>query len=782
MKHIACEASHDVEQNDIEGRARAMSQASRRVDALREALERERRPNGFEFASSADERERENEEVKALARALEVEAGELESWGSRTVDDAARALTVAACRALANAGEAKENGKGWKDLGRNSAYCPPHARNGQSTSDEETPEASVRCAAARALGALAKANGKALHGSWSAIFPTSMNQLSLRSASASIVKTIVCDSSAQARCAAASAAAAALEGPASAQYLAMATYSGSPDSVRSFSSLSTTLGAMVVTTLRAFLSALANEQNAACVRELCKAIGALCDAAPFSKMRLPLLREAIECVYAKTLCLEDENVNERTMVRNALFGALSAVLSAKGGTALDEYLQQNASSIVTTMIAHARGDGGSKCEAYNVLRALVAHHIEFVTPLVNDLRELFPSAVCVSGADDRLCQASARLLTDYLGAASRSQHVREGEEFDLLSFVPPPALPLEQLRDAWADAIATQLPVCAAHKSPLVRVAGIGALNRINLNVIECFENDMLTLDDALLMPLAVLTHGKESVPAVRAAACSVLGATAYLPSTDLELVATALLLAAQDKSKSVQIPTSWSLANVAEANVSRLQLDADTVTKLARTFIQSATDQGDKVRANAARGIGHLITFCSFDASDGWLLDGSHALASCLTTGNAKTQWNACLAIASLLSNESAMEHSKAWSTYILRMLLLLIRDARNFKIRVHASAALGACQKREHFGMAYSDALVVVASSLNALLNPNAVIESQSAIDFKYKSELVQSLTMTYRCIVSLANADDSARMAQTLAPFDFLDVQVHENVQVN
>ena len=771
---------------DAEWRARC---GARAAEALRATLDRER-SGELETDVDGEARVASTGAIEdmycVVCDVIEVCAGASAQWMVKTREDAAAALTRAACRALKD----DEEDEATRNL---AAYCPPHARVG-GTSGHSEPEsltggARVRCAASRALAALAKVNAKSLHGAWSSMFPTSANQLHVKSISASIVKPIACDSSAQVRCAAASAISAALEGPAASQYLAMASFSEKMSSsrVRSFSPLSATLGDMVVTTLRALLYALTSERSAMCVREQCKAIGALCDATPFRKFRSHLLREALECVYTRISSLDDESSSERTMMRNALFGVLSAVLSAQGGSAaLDVYLSANAASIVTTMIASARGTAtpGSRCEAYGVLRALAAHHITHVTSLEAHIRELFPSVVCASGADDRVCQASARLLAEYLGAASGCAHVKcDGDETRTGATVAPAAVAVEVLRHAWLDAIKSQLPVCAAHKSPLVRVAGLGALHRVNTNVIECLTSDVDAIHVALSMPHAVLTSGTETVPAVRAAACGVLGTMAYLPGTNLEDTASALLVASRDASKSVQIPTSWALANVAESHTTarECKLCDATVSALARTFIESATEHGDKVRANAARGIGHLIASTAFDNSDhSWLLDASHALASCLTTGNAKTQWNACLAIASLLRNVSAMERSTSWSTYVVRMLLLLIRDASNFKIRLHASVALGACRERAHLGLAYTDAVVVLASSLNALLNPNAssaALESnQSVMDFKYKEELVHTLESTLTRIIAMADADDDAlRIRTALAPYEFAKARV-------
>jgi len=693
-----------------------------------------------------------------------------EVWGVGARSGVCEALTRLACR---------RDDEGDGEDGEGTSYKPPHARESDENIEMcEKDACDLRAGACGALGALARLNGKALHGAWATMLPTSEHQLREKSVSTSLVKVIACDSSAKVRGAAANATMALFEGPASRQYLAIAerreaaTSAGANGAassslapgfgarVRSFSALSTTLGDMVIITLRALLTALSREKNAQCARELCKAVAALCDAAPFDRFPRDLLRETVDSIHAKLVHLSAETPSDRSTIQSALFGALASALSARGATrALDEYLSSDSSSsMIYRMISHAKGEvAGSRCEAFSVLRALVVHHTGAATLIGDELRELFPSAVCASGADDRVCQASARLLTDYLGSVSGSGQVRDDDEVDFGMIASTPALPSEVLRAAWTNAIESQLPTCALHKSALTRVAGLNVLTRVNSNVLTCFGSDVRTLDSLLSMPHSVLSGSHESVPAVRAAACRALGFLIYLPCVNLEETAAALLIAAEDVSKSVKIPAMWSLANLCAVNATREnRLCDDTVASLAKVLIASAAEQGDKVRASATRGIGHLIAASTFDTSHEWLHKAAQSLTSCLTTGNAKTQWNACLGVAALLQNDSAMDVGAYWADFIVRMLLLLVRDAKNFKIRLHAAAALAVGARHERLTLAYVDSVSVLTLSLEALEIQSTAFESQSAMDFKYKPALICQLTTTLVSVLAVARVD--------------------------
>ena len=137
-----------------------------------------------------------------------------------------------------------------------------------------------------------------------------------------------------------------------------------------------------------------------------------------------------------------------------------------------------------------------------------------------------------------------------------------------------------------------------------------------------------------------------------------------------------------------------------------RAAIDSLTLSKLALACVDAAQREGDKVRANAARALGHVLALADFsETSDSssetsendstqdlnassstsstsaaaWLPDATQALMSCLTTGNAKTQWNACIAIRELFCNDSVCAATgQGWSPLVIRILLMLVSVAQ--------------------------------------------------------------------------------------------------------
>ena len=386
---------------------------------------------------------------------------------------------------------------------------------------------------------------------------------------------------------------------------------------------------------------------------------------------------------------------------------------------------------------------------------------------------------------DRAAHASARFLSEYLlaaggGGAAAALSASAGDDDSMDGFVDAVptlgtasgrrgsarsaterenrknrvsakafALPEEGSVALWTSVAAEHLPAMVAHASPLVRASGVGALGGLTA---EALRGVSAAHRAVLTETPRALTRSDDSAN-VRAAACRAVGASASLygtlpePAEDGEdeedekdttasrLASDAALLVAamRDGAKSVRLPASWAVANVCGSAAARARLrreagrgaDDATLSLLAEACVDAATREGDKVRANAARALGHVLAAADFRepslerAPPGRvaekLQDITQALMSCLATGNAKTQWNACRAVRELFANETAIASAScdASMTSALRMCLMLVRDARHFKLRAHAAATLAAPQSREAFGNAYADVLSVVAAA---------------------------------------------------------------------
>lgn len=109
------------------------------------------------------------------------------------------------------------------------------------------------------------------------------------------------------------------------------------------------------------------------------------------------------------------------------------------------------------------------------------------------------------------------------------------------------------------------------------------------------------------------------------------------------------------------------------------------------------AQADSDKVRANAVRAVGSVLAAVSTKAlaakgqHGNWLPDALQFVHSCGEKGSGKVQWNACVAIRSLLQNEGVAHAAMqgGWLAKLLQLLKDLLIYQSNFKV----SECLASC-----------------------------------------------------------------------------------------
>jgi hypothetical protein len=716
-------------------------------------------------------------------------------------------------------------------------YVPPHLRSAESrgygSSDSDASESDggrggeigdrfgaskVRANAALCVSALARANPRSLHAHWPKLLPTSVAQLLARSPTPTVVRCALNDPSPRVRAAALAATAHLLEGPATRTYFAAAEvrFNSKTGAVirANFASLSSTLGDIACATHEALVRAVRGEPALSCLPAACKALSAFHDAAPFSRLPRDLVPKALGGIQRRLLDLPTEGASrvdgEVGAARVSLLAALTAALAAKGSpvevtdsltpglvNSGDGSPSGSLGGILPGLVRYAAGGegAGTRCEAFGALRAAATAHPAAVSAMLDaddsfGFRSILPASTFAASrgnedgdGDVRVAQASAKLLADFLAAVggggagtaaeddpSQQQQAEKENEKGW-------SLPTDSLATLWDDVASAQFPAMTRHSSPLVRAAGLGAYNGLTAAALAgTSEANRRALVEAPRLSLA-----NERAPAVRAAACRAIGALAALthessdalrdaldPSVDL------LLKALKDSAKSVRLPASWAIANV--CNTAGEIVRESTLAKIADLCVAAATQEGDKVRANAARALGYLVSAADFSSepSKAWLPGVIQALMSCLTTGNAKVQWNACHAMANLFRNPTTAAGDSAWSPLVVRMLLMLLRDTRNFKIRMHAAATLATLGERCEFGNAYPDTVSIVTVALETLESLEPSLTGDSApndggepalADLRYKPQLGAQLAATLLRVLAMGTAEDAGSVRDTL-----------------
>ncbi|PAN33637.1 hypothetical protein PAHAL_6G035300 [Panicum hallii] len=262
----------------------------------------------------------------------------------------------------------------------------------------------------------------------------------------------------------------------------------------------------------------------------------------------------------------------------------------------------------------------------------------------------------------------------------------------------------------------------------------------------------------------------RDAVPSVRSAACRAIGIIACFPeilsSPSLpDKFIDAIELNTRNSSAPVRVTASWALANLCSCirfkalevyiDTSAGVLNKSSISLLVEIALRLVKD-GEKVKSNAVRALGYLSRFIRFnhqadkinDPSDSvfygdpvWLERMVQALMSCVTTGNVKVQWNVCHALSNLFMNDTLRLQDMPWASSVYSILLLLIRDSNNYKIKMHAAVALAVPVSRLDYGSSFPDVVRGLVHALEALSSNNSSLPS----NFKQKDNLEKQLTFT-------------------------------------
>ncbi|KAL6986554.1 hypothetical protein U1Q18_019912 [Sarracenia purpurea var. burkii] len=170
-----------------------------------------------------------------------------------------------------------------------------------------------------------------------------------------------------------------------------------------------------------------------------------------------------------------------------------------------------------------------------------------------------------------------------------------------------------------------------------------------------------------------------------------------------------------------------------------------------------SITTTGDKefpARSDLVDSHKEQLPLISFQAAlledSRWLGRMVQAFLSCVATGNVKVQWNVCHALSNLFLNERLKLGDMDWAPSVFNVLLLLLRDSPNFKIRIKAAAALAVPATILDYGGSFSDVIQGVVHATENLSSNQITLSN-----FGYRIALEKQLTSTMLHLLSLASS---------------------------
>ncbi|XP_070018456.1 uncharacterized protein [Nicotiana sylvestris] len=366
--------------------------------------------------------------------------------------------------------------------------------------------------------------------------------------------------------------------------------------------------------------------------------------------------------------------------------------------------------------------------------------------------------------------------------------------------------------EQWLEAIVRHLPLISQHSSPMVRAASVTCFAGITSTVFFSLPKDK----QDFILSSCVKTAKSDEVPNVRSAACRAIGVIACFPhifqSAELfDKFISPAVHNSNDSSISVRITASWALANICDALRHHVDVHGfenfSSVSSRSISLLMNCalhlTNDNDKVKANAVRALGNLarvVRFssrsCAYDrqadsmvvSSEAkptkdlsvcedlggcpsahntplenfkWLEKMVQAFISCVTTGNVKVQWNVCYSLSNLFSNPTLKLENMVWSSSVFSILLLLLRDSSNFKIRIQAAAALSVPASSNDYGGSFFSVLQGVQHVVESLSSD----EISSPSNLKYRLALEKQLTSTMLHLLGLTSKTDDRHVHEFL-----------------
>ncbi|KAK7308357.1 hypothetical protein VNO77_41959 [Canavalia gladiata] len=360
----------------------------------------------------------------------------------------------------------------------------------------------------------------------------------------------------------------------------------------------------------------------------------------------------------------------------------------------------------------------------------------------------------------------------------------------------------------WCEAIEKHMPLILCHSSAMVRAASITCFAGMTSSVFISFTKEKQDFILSSLVHAAV----RDSVPSVRSAACRAIGIISCFPQVCqsaevLNKFIHAVEINTHDALISVRITASWALANICDAICHSVriiqigQMGSNSNPQLIVSLSECAlhlTKDGDKVKSNAVRALGYISRIlkcptskfedpsvdyqdhkadacctsenlmmcqqrCALDSMQDFhrLERIVQAFISCITTGNVKVQWNVCHALGNLFLNETLRLQDMDWSPVVFGILLQLLRESSNFKIRIQAAAALAVPVTVQDYGRSFSE----IVKSVEHVMENIDEDQISGPSNFKYRVSLQKQLTLTMLHILRFTSSTNDQQLKDFL-----------------
>ncbi|GAY57189.1 hypothetical protein CUMW_177510 [Citrus unshiu] len=632
-----------------------------------------------------------------------------------------------------------------------------------SIKDTDSVQSSkVRVAALVCLQDLCRADPKSFTTQWTILLPTN-DVLRPRKFEATLMTCLLFDPCLKARMASASTLAAMLDGP-STVFLQVAEYK---ESIKcgSFMPLSTSYGHIIMQLHNGIIYLIQRETHDRLLASLFKILMPLISCTPYSRMPGELMLNLIISLRARI----EEGFPLKTDQTGLLVAAISCLTAALSTSPAPVQVKQmfleeisagsvevdKRSGVLFTLLqCSERLASPAICfESLQALRAvshnypnIMSSYWQQVSTIVLKILKAASPEVPAKAWKGHVLDESLRAISGFKGTEDllddklldnpftsdciRIKNISSAPLYEQESSedIKESAKAFQSGSEQWSEMIEKHMPLILQHISSMVRTAAVTCFAGITSSVFFSLLKETQEFIISSLIDSAL----HDEVASVRSAACRAIGVISCFPQ--------------------VRITASWALANICDSIrhciddfAFKPSIDSNANSHLMASLTESAlnlTKDGDKIKSNAVRGLGNLSRFVKYTSSSHpaslgdsrWLERIVQALVSCVTTGNVKVQWNVCRALSNLFLNETINLEDMDWAPSVFSILLLLLRDSSNFKIRIQAAAALAVPSSVSDYGKSFSD----VVQGLEHILENLGADHLSAPSSFKYRVAL--------------------------------------------
>eukprot|EP00891_Asterochloris_glomerata_P009277 jgi/Astpho2/9277/Aster-x0847 len=410
------------------------------------------------------------------------------------------------------------------------------SRVGAAGTRDRLGSSRVRLAVLSCIQVLVKADCKLLHQHYAGLLLPVHSALAGRRSAATLMDAVVSDPSAKVRAAAATTVAMLLEGAPQRSYLGIAELTSSRlhQPVRGFTTLSTTLGRMILSLHDGLLQALASEQHAAAASALLQALQALLRGAPYHRLPEDLLPRTLEALRRRLPTLEQlpcQSLSDKQRLVAAACACLGAGLSTKarhaGVAALLQQQAHDPSGVLAALLANATGRSGAQVEALSALVGVAQNYDGALQPHWHQLsafalQQLQANQQVVASPrsgtsqhQDKAPQLTLQLLGALLQAGVQHQVPGGAAAQDVVPHTAQPGQQQPAMMSYWEEVCKQHVPQGLSHASASVRAAACSIVVAMPAAAFHCLDKQMQQQLQACMLVAA----GRDAAAAPRAAA-----------------------------------------------------------------------------------------------------------------------------------------------------------------------------------------------------------------------------------------------------------------------